>query len=271
MSLLRKITRPAAVALAALLLTGWPGSSAVFGESKQDPQPSELVRVKVHNMILDPRNNRPVVSLSDQDETRAMLIWIGDNEARAIYTEMEGVKNFRPLTHDLFENFIHKINGRIERIIITHTKDNVYYATLEVMRNNSLIKMDARPSDSIVMALKFKAPIFVSKTLFEEASLSLGEQKEVEEKYGLTVQDLTPELADYWSFEAGGGVLVAGVRGDSRAEADGMKVGDIIVELAGRPVVDTGSMRAIMQQSKKAAEARIFRKKLFLSITLQLQ
>jgi serine protease Do len=140
-----------------------------------------------------------------------------------------------------------------------------------VKRNKSLIEMDARPSDSIVMALKFNAPIFVTKILFEEASLSLGEQKEVEEKYGLTLQDLTPELAEYWSYKSAGGVLVADVRRESRAEKDGMKVGDIIVELAGQPVAGMDSMRTIMKQNEKTAEARIYRKQHFLFITLQLQ
>ena len=264
------IFRPAAALLTVFLLNGWLGNVAAFGEPKKDPKPSELVQVKVHNMILDPRNNRPVVSLADLDETRAMLIWIGENEARAIYGEMEGAENLRPMTHDLFESVIQKLDGSIQRIIITHTKDNVYYATLEVRRKKRLIKMDARPSDSIVMALKFDAPIFVSKDLFDEASLALGEQKAVEEKYGLTIQNLTPELAEYWAFESSEGVLVAGVRRESRAEKDGMEVGDIIVELGGRPVPDTDSMRVIMKESEKAAKARIYRKQLYLSITLQL-
>ena len=270
MSLSNRNARYAFAAMAFLLVSRWIASLAVCGASENAPTPADLIRVKVHNMILDPRNNRPVVSLADLDETRAMLIWIGENEARAIYAEMEGVENFRPMTHDLFENFIEQSDGNIQRIIITHTKDNVYYATLEVKRKKNLIKMDARPSDSIVMALKFDAPIFVSKNLFEEASLSLGEQKEVEEKYGLTVQELTPELAEYWSFKSGEGVLVAGVRRESRADKDGMEVGDIIVELAGRPVADLDSMRTIMQQDNKAPKAKIFRKELFLTITLQL-
>ena len=66
-------------------------------------------------------------------------------------------------------------------------------------------------------------------------------------------------------------VLVAGVRRLSRAEKDGMEVGDIIVELAGRPVADMKSMREIMKESEKPAKAKIFRRQLFLSITLQLQ
>ena len=175
------------------------------------------------------------------------------------------------MTHDLFENFIQKIDGNIQRIIITHTKENVYYATLEIKRDKNLVKMDARPSDSIVMALKFKAPIYVAKTLFEEASLSLGENREVDEKYGLTLQNLTPALAEYWSFESVEGVLVAGVRRQSRAEDDGLKVGDIIVELAGRPVTDSDSIRMILNQGAKTAEAKVYRKQLFVSITLQLE
>lgn len=271
MSLSNRNARLIVAAITFLLVNCWLGPRSAAGESNNAPAPSDLVRVKVHNMILDPRNNRPVVSLADLDETRAMLIWIGENEARAIYAEMEGVENFRPMTHDLFEKFIQELDGSIQRIIITHTKDNVYYATLEVKRSKRLIQMDARPSDSIVMALKFNAPIFVSKVLFEEASLLLGEEKEVEERYGLTVQDLTPELAEYWSYKSSSGVLVAGVRRESRADKDGMEVGDIIVELAGRPVADMDAMRTIMQQSQKAAKAKIFRKQLFLTITLQLQ
>ena len=271
MSLRTFISHLSAVVIGMLLVNAFSGTASVLAESDNVPKLSDLVRVKVHNMILDPRNNRPVVSLADLDENRAMLIWIGENEARAIYAEMEGVKNFRPLTHDLFENFIQKIEGKIQRIIITHTKDNVYYATLEVKRNKRLIRMDARPSDSIVMALKFKAPIFVSKNLFEETSLSIGTPKEIEEKYGLTVQDLTPELAEYWSFDSSRGVLVAGVRQDSRADKDGLKVGDIIVELAGQPVADLNAMRVILEEGVKSSRAKIFREQLFLFITLDLE
>ncbi|MGD2270010.1 MAG: DUF151 domain-containing protein [Desulfobacterales bacterium] len=241
-----------------------PAEAIVPVASKQ----KDLLPVKVHRLTVDPQSKQPVVSLSDSREENALLIWIGFFEARAIYSEMHGIKHSRPLTHDLLEKTIQRVNGKIHHIVITHTKDNIYYATLVIKRGDSLVEIDARPSDSIVMALKFKAPIFVSKALFKDMAIPVEKQDLEEEEYGLILQDLTPSLAKYLSYKSNRGVLVSGVRKGSRAEQDGIEEGDIIVEIGGEIITDVVAMKDALASNKRPVKARIFRKTHYLSITL---
>ena len=246
-------------------------SSKAQEDSPSAFDPSELIEVKFHNLTIDPRNRQPVVMLADLAEERAFLIWIGIVEARAIHAEVQGIEPVRPLTHDLLENIIQKTDGNIERIIITRVEENVFYATILINQNGSLNEIDARPSDSIVMALKFKAPIFVSRQLFDKMAVSISEQKEIEEEYGISVQELTPALTQYLSFEYSRGVLVSEVQPGSSAEKDGIKTGDIFIEIAGEAVENVISLRAAMAKSESSVAAKIFRKEQYLTIMLHLE
>jgi bifunctional DNase/RNase len=228
----------------------------------------DLIQAKVHRLIIDPGSQQPVVILSDALEERGLFIWISAFEANAIHSEMNGIEHFRPLTHDLLERVIKRANLRIERVIVTHIQKGVYYATLVIKEGSSDIEIDARPSDSIVMALKFDAPIFVSERLFKEASVLLREKGRVEERYGLTLQDLTPSLAEAFYFESTRGVLVSDVKKQSRAERDGLERGDIIVEVGGRAVDGVNSMRSALKNSEASVKVRIFRKGQLISVTI---
>ncbi len=229
---------------------------------------NDLIQAKVYRLITDPGSQQPVVILSDALEERGLFIWISHFEANAIHSEMNGIKHFRPLTHDLLERVIKRANLKIERVIVSHIQKGVYYATLIIREASSILEIDARPSDSIVMALKFNAPIFVSERLFKEASVPLKEQGKVEERYGVTLQDLTPSLAQAFSFDSTRGVLVSDVRKQSHAERDGLERGDIIVEVGGRAIEGVTSMRNALKETKVPVEARIFRKAQLISVTI---
>ncbi len=237
-------------------------ATSVFSEK------NDLIQARVQRLIIDPGSQQPVVILSDALEERGLFIWISHFEANAIHSEMNGIKHLRPLTHDLLERVIERANLRIERVIVTHIHKGVYYATLVIKEGSTVLKIDARPSDSIVMALKFNAPIFVSERLFKEASVPLKEQGKVEEKYGVTLQDLTPSLAQAFSFGSTHGVLVSDVRKQSLAERDGLERGDIIVEVGGRTIEGVSPMRNVLTGIKDPVEARIFRKGQLISVTL---
>ena len=228
----------------------------------------ELVKVKFHNLTIDPQSKQPVVLLADFDERRALLIWIGFFEARAIHSEMQGIEPLRPLTHDLLKRIIQKADGTIDHIVITRIKENVFYATIVIKQDDSLTEIDARPSDSIVMALKFKAPIYVARKLFDDMAISIAEQKEIEDQYGVSIQDLTPALAKYLAFESNQGVLVSDVKAGSQAEKDGVETGDIIVEIDGERIEDILSVKNALAKNKSPLEAKIFRKERYLFITL---
>ncbi|OGP97769.1 MAG: hypothetical protein A2Z51_05890 [Deltaproteobacteria bacterium RBG_19FT_COMBO_52_11] len=231
----------------------------------------DFLQLKVHQVVVDSTTMQPVVFLADPPEERAMPIWIGPCEADAINGEMQGIKPPRPLTHDLLVRIIQKTNGKIQRVVITHRKENIYYATIAVQRESSVLEIDARPSDSIVVALKSRAPLFVLKALFAEAAVPLRGQQALEELYGLTIQDLTPMLAQSFSFNSTLGVLVADVRQGSRAEKDGILRGDIFVELGGQSVKDKMGFQDALARGKTPLPARIFRKGNFLSVLLRFQ
>ncbi len=230
----------------------------------------EFLEVKVYQVIIDPTSQQPVVFLADPMKERALPIWVGPYEANAILSEIEGRDHERPLTHDLLGRIIRKTNRNINKIFITHLAEGIYYAKIEMEKGSSSIEIDARPSDSIVMALKFKAPIFVSKRLFSDMAVSLKEKKDIDESYGLTIQDLTPSLIRSFSLETTYGVLISDVRLGSQAEMDGIERGDIFVEIGGRSVRNVKDMKDALLNSKTAIQAKIFRRAQYLSITIHL-
>ncbi len=123
-----------------LTATGCAAESTVKQAAQPGPEKKELIRVTVYQLVVDPSTRQPVVTLADPGEKRALFIWIGILEARAIYSELEGVENPRPLTHDLLEKIIQKADGTIHHIVITHSKDNIYYATVFLQKEKTLLK-----------------------------------------------------------------------------------------------------------------------------------
>ncbi len=134
-----------------------------------------MVEVRVMQVGIDRNTNSPVVILQEKDGNRILPIWIGPAEASAIAMELAGVKFARPLTHDLVKQIIIGLWADLRRVLITQVKENTYYAELHLYRgDNHLVQIDARPSDSIAVALRLKAPIFTSEDLLEQTSIDLS-------------------------------------------------------------------------------------------------
>ena len=108
----------------------------------------------------------------------------------------------------------------------------------------------------------------ISRSLFQAKAVLLLDQKNVEEAYGLSIQEVTPEIAESFSFKERRGVLIADVTEGSRAEKDGMQRGDILVEIGGEKVEDIAAMRSVLAEVKGSAKVRIFRKGSFTTLTL---
>jgi bifunctional DNase/RNase len=230
---------------------------------------AETVPVKVYRLILDPRSMTPVVLLSDLQEERAMLIWIGPCEANAMQAAIDKTKPPRPQTHDLAETILLKTKWKIQKVVITHSKDEIYYASLFLEKEKDVMEIDIRPSDSIVMALKFKAPIFVAKDLFRKMAASLEEQKPIAERYGLSVQELTPMLAESFSYNSTGGILVSDVRPGSQAEKDGIQRGDILIQIGKEAISEEITLNQSL--AKGPAKATVFRNGKVRILTLHLK
>ncbi len=124
-----------------------------------------MTEVTVARLGLDSSTNSYVVVLRERGGRRLLPIWIGQPEAESIVMQMNGVKRERPLTHDLCTSLIVGLGGTLQRISITKVEKSTYFAELHIDTPGGLVRVDARPSDSIAIALRLDAPIFADDSL----------------------------------------------------------------------------------------------------------
>lgn len=142
--------------LAALLSLG------LYSQPVGSAEP-DLMEMTVREVVVDPTSGAPLVVLQDSDKKKFVPIVIGINEAQAISMEMNKVTPVRPMTHDLIKSIIEKLQARLVRVVINDVRDNIIYALLYLRQDKGEVVIDSRPSDSIALALRVKAPIFVTK------------------------------------------------------------------------------------------------------------
>jgi bifunctional DNase/RNase len=136
-----------------------------------------LVEVRVQSLALDRTTNTPVVILQELGGERVLPIWIGPGEASAIAMQLAEMEFSRPLTHDLLCSVLKSLGGTLQKVIITRVQKSTYYAELIVHRNGDVYSLDARPSDSIAVALRVDARIFADDTLLELASIEIADEE----------------------------------------------------------------------------------------------
>jgi len=108
-----------------------------------------------------------VLVLEEIDGPRLMPIWIGLYEGGAIGMALAGQKFPRPLTHDLFMTVVTELGARVKHVTITELKDSTFYADVCLEKNGQEILIDARPSDSVALAVRANCPILVNEQVFE--------------------------------------------------------------------------------------------------------
>jgi hypothetical protein len=143
-----------------------------------------LVEVKVQSLALDRTTSTPVVILQELDGGRVLPIWIGPSEASAIAMQLADMEFPRPLTHDLLCSVLTGLGGALQKVIITKVESSTYYAEMIVRRNGEVFSLDARPSDSIAIALRVAARIFAQESLLEEATIEISEEETTEGSFG---------------------------------------------------------------------------------------
>lgn len=158
-----------------------------------------MVEMKVWKLALDDRTDTPVVILQELSGSRILPIWIGRGEARAIAMELASQKFQRPLTHDLLKTAIEGLGAKIRKVCIEDLKNNTFYAKIFIEKDDEIVGIDARPSDSIALALRAKSPIFIAEELLREqpdtAEMSEDERAEALRRY---LDELDPE--DFGKF-----------------------------------------------------------------------
>ena len=157
-----------------------------------------LHKMTIGGLAMDPSTNAPILILNAVDQDFSIPIWIGLLEAASIASVLQDIAFDRPMTHDLFKNFIETVDTRLTRIEVCDLKDNTFYAKIYCISKDGEFIMDARPSDAIALALRFDAEIFVDDVVIDNLKVKDGEYETVDDsdqgkKWEKYLKDLSPE------------------------------------------------------------------------------
>ena len=131
-----------------------------------------MIQVELSRIIIDEKRQDQVIVLKEKDGDRQIPIVIGFMEASSIKIKISGVDMPRPMTHDLLGQIIETLGGQVEKVVVDKLVNNTFHAKLELKTKEGQIKIiDARPSDSIALAVRLKAPIYVSEEVAQKSNM----------------------------------------------------------------------------------------------------
>ena len=127
----------------------------------------------LNKIKIDETRNEQLIIFREKEGTRYLPVVIGLPEVNAIKLKLSGLKPPRPLTHDLLLQTIEKLGARLVRVHIDKLQSNTFFAKLHLARDGQAeVVIDARPSDSVALALRASAPIFVAEEVMGEAGVT---------------------------------------------------------------------------------------------------
>ena len=131
-----------------------------------------MVEMELNKIVIDEKRHDQLIVLKEKNGSRVLPIVIGLAEASAIKLKISGFNPPRPLTHDLLHSAIENLEASVEKIIIDKLEDNTFHAKIVLKASNGLKKIiDARPSDSIALAVRSHTPIFVEDEIVKKSEI----------------------------------------------------------------------------------------------------
>lgn len=163
-------------------------------EPGPDLAESIWLEMEVKGLLLDPASETPVLLLQAVGGTVVLPIWIGQVEANSIATALEGIREPRPMTHDLLHGVLQELGVELNRVEIWALREGTFYGRLQLRRGSDEVQVDARPSDAIAMSVRTGAAIWVAREVLNEAvQLDLATAGEEEERLREWLEKARPE------------------------------------------------------------------------------
>ncbi|MFE0748241.1 bifunctional nuclease family protein [Gordonia sp. NPDC058843] len=133
-----------------------------------------MSEMRVVGIRVEPPQSQPVLLLREVDGERYLPIWIGQSEAASIALRQKGIEPPRPLTHDLIVNLIKDFGQTLLEVRIVDMQEGTFYA--EMIFTGDL-RVSARPSDSIAVAMRAEVPIIADEEVLAEAGLLIPDDE----------------------------------------------------------------------------------------------
>ncbi len=131
-----------------------------------------MIEMELNKIVIDEKRHDQLIILKEKGGERLLPIVIGLNEASAIKLKISGFNPPRPLTHDLMYTTIQNLEAKVEKIIIDKLEENTFHAKIVIRNESGKNKViDARPSDSIALAVRAHAPIFVEDEIIKQTEI----------------------------------------------------------------------------------------------------
>ncbi len=131
-----------------------------------------MIEVAIDSVRVSLMSQHRIVVLKEIDVNRYLAIWIGPDTAEAITMELQDVSVSRPMTHDLMNNMITNMGGKVSHIVINALRNDVFYAQIVLDVNGKSIEIDSRPSDALALAVRTLAKIFINDAVMEDAGIT---------------------------------------------------------------------------------------------------
>jgi uncharacterized protein len=136
-----------------------------------------MVNVEVVGVRIEMPSNQPIVLLKEVEGSRFLPIWVGAVEATAIAFAQQGMLAQRPLTHDLIANILEAADLTMTAVQIIELKDGIFYAEIAIRtESGTFLKISARPSDAIAIALRTKSNILADSDLLDQVGIDIPER-----------------------------------------------------------------------------------------------
>jgi uncharacterized protein len=154
-----------------------------------------MIEMRVAGIALDAINRSPIILLKDASDRRALPIYIGQDQAKAIMGALENQKPPRPLTHDLIVNILESCSMILDKVIIHSLQKDTFYASLIIQQGEIKREIDARPSDAIAIALRTNTSIWVMEEVVSDASIPVDRDADEAEQQAFRefISNLRPE------------------------------------------------------------------------------
>ena len=131
-----------------------------------------MVEMELNKIVIDEKRHDQLIVLKEKKGERILPIVIGLAEASAIKLKISGFEPPRPLTHDLLHSTIKYLEANIDRIIIDKLEEETFHAKIVLKAKDGNEKIiDARPSDSVALAVRAHAPIFVEDEILKQSEI----------------------------------------------------------------------------------------------------
>ena len=166
----------------------------VAAEARAAPPAEGMVEMEVMGVVPLDDEGSSLLVLAQKDGQAVLAPVIGRPEADAIERALRQVIPPRPMTHDLLAKVIGQLGGKVARVEIDNLRDSTFMATVRVKQGNRVHAVDARPSDSVALALRAGAPVYASRRVVAAAGLKRSDMERLRREPGHPpVRDKEPE------------------------------------------------------------------------------